>query len=122
MTENKETASKVDKRKFNGGNSTKSLKPIDRRKNNFRGVIEDSISREELSGVFRVIYDKAIAGDLAAAKMLLEYSTVKPTTTVEVKGDTIIGIDFKNLVGFGMTEDYIEAEIVTDKLEENGQA
>jgi hypothetical protein len=122
MKENKETTSKVDKRKFNGGNSTKSNKPTDKRKNHFRDVIEESISREELSGVFRVIYDKAIQGDLAAAKMLLEYSTVKPTTTVEVKGDTIVGIDFRNLIGFGMTEDYIEAEVVTDKLEENGKA
>ena len=106
MAENKESTVKVDKRKFNGGNSTKSTKP----------------TREELSGVFRVIYDKAIQGDLAAAKVLLEYSIVKPTTTVEVKGDTIIGIDFKNLVGFGMTEDFIEAEVVTDKLEDNGEA
>tara|TARA_R110000744_G_scaffold196946_1_gene316262 strand:+ start:52 stop:411 length:360 start_codon:yes stop_codon:yes gene_type:complete len=113
----KETSTKLDKRKFNGGNSTKSTKPTDKRKNHFRDVITESISREELSTVFRVIYDKAVEGDLAAAKMLLEYSTVKPTTTVEVKGDTIVGIDFRNLIGFGKEEDYIEAEVVSTKID-----
>ena len=42
---------KIDKRTNNGGHSTKSLDPNDRRKNQFKDVMQDSMSRDELGKV-----------------------------------------------------------------------
>ena len=39
---------KIDKRVNNGGHSTKSLDPNDRRKNQFKDVMQDNLSRDEL--------------------------------------------------------------------------
>ena len=104
---------KIDKRTNNGGHSTKSLDPNDRRKNQFKDVMQDSMSREELGKVFRVLYDEAIDGNIAAGKLLLEYSTVKPTAQVEISANLSAGIDFRNLIGFGIDDGVIID--VTDK-------
>ena len=107
--DNKKTKAikKIDKRTNNGGHSTKSLDPNDRRKNQFKDVMQDSMSREELGQVFRVLYGEAMDGNMGAAKLLLEYSTVKPTAQVELTANLSAGIDFKNLIGFGIDEDII---------------
>jgi len=96
---------KIDKRANNGGHSTKSLDPNDRRKNQFKDVMQDSMSREELGKVFRVLYNEAIDGNIQAGKLLLEYSTVKPTAQVEISANLSAGIDFRNLIGFGIDDD-----------------
>ena len=97
--------SKIDKRTNNGGHSTKSLDPNDRRKNQFKDVMQDNLSRDELGKVFRVLYDEAIDGNIQAGKLLLEYSTVKPTAQVEISANLSAGIDFRNLIGFGIDDD-----------------
>jgi len=97
---------KIDGRVANGGHSTKSLDPNDRRKNQFKDVMQDSMSREELSLVFRTLFEEAVDGNIQAAKLLLEYSTVKPTAQVEINGTLSAGIDFKSLIGFGVDDDY----------------
>jgi hypothetical protein len=103
--------SKIDKRTNNGGHSTKSLDPNDRRKNQFKDVMNDVMSREDLGKVFKTLFAEAIDGNMTAAKLLLEYSTVKPTAQVEIKATMSAGIDFKSLIGFGVEEDYtIEVE------------
>ena len=96
---------KIDKRTNNGGHSTKSLDPNDRRKNQFKDVMQDNLSRDELGKVFRVLYDEAIDGNIQAGKLLLEYSTVKPTAQVEISANLSAGIDFRNLIGFGVDND-----------------
>ena len=102
---------KIDKRTNNGGHSTKSLDPNDRRKNQFKDVMNDVMSREDLGEVFKTLFSQAIDGNMTAAKLLLEYSTVKPTAQVEIKATMSAGIDFKSLIGFGVEEDYtIEVE------------
>ena len=97
--------SKIDKRTNNGGHSTKSLDPNDRRKNQFKDVMQDNLSRDELGKVFRVLYDEAIDGNIQAGKLLLEYSTVKPTAQVEISANLSAGIDFRNLIGFGIDDE-----------------
>ncbi len=107
---------KVDGRIGNGGHSTKSLDPNDRRKNQFKDVMQDSMSREELGKVFRTLFNEAIDGNIQAAKLLLEYSTVKPTAQVEIKATMAAGIDFKSLIGFGVNDDYtIEVDGESDE-------
>tara|TARA_B110000037_G_scaffold203094_1_gene245856 strand:- start:105 stop:446 length:342 start_codon:yes stop_codon:yes gene_type:complete len=98
--------SKIDKRTNNGGHSTKSLDPNDRRKNQFKDVMNDVMSREDLGKVFKTLFNEAIDGNMTAAKLLLEYSTVKPTAQVEIKATMEAGIDFKSLIGFGTDDDY----------------
>ena len=95
---------KIDGRTANGGHSTKSLDPNDRRKNQFKDVMQEAMSRDELSKVFRTLYTEAVDGNIQAAKLLLEYSTIKPTAQVEIK--MAAGIDFKSLIGFGVDDDY----------------
>ena len=46
---------KIDGRTANGGHSTKSLDPNDRRKNQFKDVMQEAMSRDELSKVFRTL-------------------------------------------------------------------
>ena len=61
--------------------------------------------------MFKTLFSEAIDGNMTAAKLLLEYSTVKPTAQVEIKATMSAGIDFKSLIGFGVEEDYtIEVE------------
>ena len=110
--------SKIDKRTNNGGHSTKSLDPNDRRKNQFKDVMQDSMTRDELGKVFRVLYDEAIDGNIQAGKLLLEYSTVKPTAQVEISANLSAGIDFRNLIGFGIDDEVtidITNETTTDE-------
>ena len=105
---------KIDKRANNGGHSTKSLDPNDRRKNQFKDVMQDNLSRDELGKVFRVLYNEAIDGNIQAGKLLLEYSTVKPTAQVEISANLSAGIDFRNLIGFG-----IDDTVIIDVTEES---
>ena len=108
---------KIDKRTNNGGHSTKSLDPNDRRKNQFKDVMNDVMSREDLGKVFKTLFSEAIDGNMTAAKLLLEYSTVKPTAQVEIKATMSAGIDFKSLIGFGVEDDYIIDIESTDEEE-----
>ena len=74
----------MDKRKFNGGNSTKS-KGIDKRKNPYKDVINDVITYDELAKVLKMLLGKAInEQDVPASKLLLEYSLGKPTETKDI--------------------------------------
>jgi hypothetical protein len=108
---------KIDKRTNNGGHSTRSLDPNDRRKNQFKDVMGDVLTREDLGEVFKTLFSEAIDGNMTAAKLLLEYSTVKPTAQVEIKATMSAGIDFKSLIGFGVEDDYIIEVESTDEEE-----
>lgn len=76
----------MDKRKENGGHSTKA-KGIDKRKNVYREVIAESQTPEHVKAVLNMVRDKAIAEqDIAAAKLYLEYTLGKPDQTIELDG------------------------------------
>ena len=88
----------MDKRKNNGGNSTKT-KGVDRRRNETKSIISEVVTDEELRKVLTMLLKKAITDeDIQAAKLLLEYSLGKPTETKDI---TIT--DIQPL--FGLVED-----------------
>lgn len=77
----------MDKRKNNGGNSTKA-KGIDKRKNPYKDVVNDVITAEQLEKILKMLLGKAInEEDISASKLLLEYSLGKPKETKDIKMD-----------------------------------
>ena len=73
-----------DKRKNNGGNSTKS-KGVDKRKNAYKDILDKALTEQDLEDVIIMLHNKAIIqDDTAAAKIILEYYLGKPKETKEV--------------------------------------
>ena len=73
----------MDKRKLNGGHSTKA-KGIDKRKNEYKSVLENALKPDELKNVIQMLYKKSINDfDVPASKILLEYYLGKPKETIE---------------------------------------
>ena len=74
----------MDKRKNNGGNSTKS-KGVDKRKNPYRDIVKEVVTVDKLADVLKMLLGKAInEQDIPASKLLLEYSLGKPTETKDI--------------------------------------
>jgi hypothetical protein len=72
----------MDKRKNNGGNSTVS-KGFDGRKNQYKDILEQSLTPDNLKDVVTMLFDKSTKDkDVNAAKILLEYYLGKPTQTI----------------------------------------
>ena len=91
----------LDKRKTNGGHSTKSLDPNDRRRNQFKGVLAEVMTKDELGDVFKMLHNEAIANqDIQAAKLLIEYAVGKPHQSVEVTEEGTFSISMSDLVSF----------------------
>ena len=89
----------MDKRKFNGGNSTKA-KGIDKRKNEYKSVLENALTHEDLQKVVKMLYGKAINDqDVPASKILLEYYLGKPKETIETTHN-INDFNIKDIVKF----------------------
>ncbi len=73
-----------DKRKNNGGHSTKA-KGIDKRKNQFKDIFADALTKQDLINVIKKMHDKAInEQDVNAAKLILEYCLGKPQQSVDM--------------------------------------
>jgi hypothetical protein len=87
----------MDKRKNNGGNSTKS-KGVDKRKNHYKDVLGDALTNEDLVKVIKMLYNKCISEeDTAASKIILEYYLGRPQQSVDMTTDgEKITIDFKS--------------------------
>ena len=99
----------MDKRKNNGGHSTKAL-GVDKRKNLFKNVLASTWTAEELGGVFKMLYTKAIEDeDVKAAKLIIEYAVGKPTQQLDVTGEHKISRDLISLV------DFQNAEVIEDE-------
>ena len=75
-------AVKQDRRKNNGGHSTKS-KGIDKRKNQYRQALNKACTPDDVVKVLQSLRVEAIDGDIAAIKLFLEYYLGKPTQTIE---------------------------------------
>ena len=74
----------MDKRKQNGGHSTKT-KGADKRKNEYKDVVKSVVTVEKLAEVLKMLLGKAIdEQDIPASKLLLEYSLGKPTETKDI--------------------------------------
>lgn len=80
----------MDKRKNNGGNSTKS-KGVDKRKNEYRNALQDAATVEDVVDVIKVVLEQAKEGDLSASKIFLEYYLGKPqqSTDITTNGESV---------------------------------
>ena len=84
----------MDKRKENGGHSTKSL-GIDKRKNKYLHLLEEASTDEEIISVIKNLKLIAIDGnDVQAIRLFLEYYLGKPKETIE---NTNINFDAEKL-------------------------
>ena len=73
----------MDKRKQNGGHSTKS-NGTDKRKNEYKELLDLAATPEEVVEVIKVLKQKAIdKQDVNAIKLFLEYYLGKPKETIE---------------------------------------
>ena len=80
----------MDKRKQNGGHSTKAV-GVDKRKNEYKDAISLAGSVEDVVEVLRMLFEKATGEkkDTQAAGLYLSYMLGKPIETkeIEVKGE-----------------------------------
>ena len=79
----------ADKRKNNGGHSTKA-KGVDRRKNEYKLALDEAGSIEKVKEVLDMLYNKSVDDkDTKAASIYLAYYLGKPVETkdVNLKGD-----------------------------------
>lgn len=74
----------MDKRRFNGGNSTKS-KGVDKRKNEYKIALDKAGSVEKVMDVLNMLYDKSINDkDVKASSIYLSYYLGKPKETKDI--------------------------------------
>ena len=95
----------MDKRKTNGGHSTKA-KGVDKRKNNFKSAISEAFTEEDVILVLRNMHKLATQDDdIQAAKVFLEYTAGKPTQQMDVttQGDSL-SFKLNELVRFGSSK------------------
>jgi hypothetical protein len=84
----------MDKRKNNGGNSTKSTRPDDKRKNSHKKLIDKYIAEDfdynKLKSLMDTIFKQASQGDTKAATLFLNYVIGKPKETIQHEGSVNI--------------------------------
>jgi len=77
-----------DKRKNNGGHSTKAKRPDDKRLNKTKSFIDEWISKkgneEKLQEVFNTLQNMSLAGDIKAINLYLSYVLGKPKETKDI--------------------------------------
>tara|TARA_R110000772_G_scaffold33245_7_gene81049 strand:+ start:173 stop:454 length:282 start_codon:yes stop_codon:yes gene_type:complete len=87
----------MDKRRNNGGNSTKS-KGVDKRKNEYKDILNDALSTDEIKQVVKMLHRKSLtAEDTTAAKILLEYYIGKPSQQLDINAS----VDTYNIISLG---------------------
>jgi|TARA_R100000084_G_scaffold55365_1_gene23267 hypothetical protein len=88
----------MDKRKNNGGNSTKA-KGLDKRKNEYRKALELAASPEDVVEVIKKLKEKAVdKSDVNAIKLFLEYYLGKPKDSIEIEGSLNTGYTFNEVI------------------------
>ena len=89
----------MDKRKNNGGNSTKA-KGVDKRKNKYLHLLEEASTEEEIVAVIKNLKDIATTSkDVQAIRLYLEYYLGKPKETIETTHN-VNNFDIKELFKF----------------------
>lgn len=85
----------MDKRKQNGGHSTKST-GIDKRKNEYRDALQIAATVDDVVKVIQAVLRKAVTeDDIPAAKLFLEYYLGKPKESIDIHstGDNVIAFN-----------------------------
>lgn len=96
----------MDKRKNNGGHSTKA-KGSDKRKNQYRDAVEQAASVEDVADVLKMLLSKAkTKQDVKAAQLFLEYTIGKPKQEMDINSSEGLSINFVDLIkSFGTDQD-----------------
>lgn len=96
----------MDKRKNNGGHSTKA-KGSDKRKNQYRDAVEQAASVEDVAEVLKMLLTKAkTKQDVKAAQLFLEYTIGKPKQEMDINSSEGLSINFVDLIkSFGTDQD-----------------
>lgn len=71
---------------FARGNKLARGNPNNRRMGELRKVLLDAVEPRHVEGVYRVMLRAALEGDIAAARVVLDYAVGKPMQAVEVSG------------------------------------
>jgi hypothetical protein len=88
-----------DKRKLNGGHSTKA-KGVDKRKNKYLHLLDEAATDKDVISVIKKLKDIAeTKGDVQAIKLFLEYYLGKPKETIE-NTHSLNNFDIKKLFKF----------------------
>jgi hypothetical protein len=91
---------KIDKRKFNGGNSTKT-NGADKRKNEYRTALEQAATVEDVISVIKMVHTKAVTKqDIKAAQLFLEYYLGKPNQSIDINSSEGFNVNFSELFKF----------------------
>ena len=91
---------KIDKRKFNGGNSTKT-NGADKRKNEYRSALEQAATVEDVISVIKMVHTKAVTKqDIKAAQLFLEYYLGKPNQSIDINSSEGFNVNFNELFKF----------------------
>jgi hypothetical protein len=91
---------KIDKRKFNGGNSTKA-NGVDKRKNEYRSALEQAATVEDVIEVIKMVHTKAVSKqDIKAAQLFLEYYLGKPNQSIDINSSEGFNVNFNELFKF----------------------
>lgn len=85
----------MDKRKNNGGNSTKA-KGIDKRKNAYKTALSEASTVDEVKGIIQKLKEMANEKDLQAIKLFLAYYLGNPKETIE-QTHTLNDFDIKSI-------------------------
>jgi len=88
----------MDKRKNNGGHSTKA-KGSDKRKNQYRDAVEQAASVEDVADVLKMLLTKAkTKQDVKAAQLFLEYTIGKPKQEMDINSSEGLSINFNDIL------------------------
>jgi len=78
----------MDKRANNGGNSTKSNNPNDKRKSEGRALldqyIQEGVDYQKLAELLNKLYAKGLDGDTKSASLFLSYILGRPKETKDI--------------------------------------
>lgn len=88
----------MDKRKKNGGHSTKA-KGVDKRKNEYRTALTKAAGTDDLVEVIKMLFKKATTKqDTKAAQLVLEYYLGKPKESIDVHTTGDSHVSFNDLI------------------------
>ncbi len=98
----------MDKRKENGGHSTRSNNPNDKRRNPARKMLEkylkEEFSQDKLTTLLNKLYKDGLEKDTKAATLFLSYVMGKPKESIDItSNDETLGAQF-NLSQLNETE------------------
>lgn len=67
-----------------GRHSTKSTKGVDRRRNEYKQLLRESVTPEDFKNLIEVVKTKALNGDIKAIQLMFDYTLGRPTQNIDL--------------------------------------